>query len=58
LSHLLALSAKILTRLVLRAVEVLEEQDLIHDHGFLYRVEGGISGTENGLAPGAVTEES
>ncbi len=58
LSHLLALSAKTLTRLVLRAVEVLEEQDLIYDHGFLYRVEGGIGATENGLAPGAVTEES
>jgi 5'-methylthioadenosine phosphorylase len=58
LSHLLALSAKTLARLVLRAVEVLEEQDLICDHGFLYRVEGGIGGTENGLASGAVTEES
>ena len=58
LSHLLALSAKTLTRLVLRAAEVLEEQDLIYDHGFLYRIEGGIGGTGNGLAPGAVTEES
>jgi 5'-methylthioadenosine phosphorylase len=58
LSHLLSLSAKTLTRLVLRAVEVLEEQDLIYDHGFLYRVEGGIGGTEDGLASGAVTEES
>jgi hypothetical protein len=58
LSYLLALSAKTLTKLVLRAVEVLEEQDLIYDHGFLYRVEGGIHGAENGLTPGAVTEES
>jgi 5'-methylthioadenosine phosphorylase len=58
LSHLLALSAKTLTRLVLQAVEVLEEQDLIYDYGFLYRVEGGIGGTEDGLASGAVTEES
>jgi 5'-methylthioadenosine phosphorylase len=58
LSHLLALSAKTLTKLVLRAAEVLEEQDLLYDHGFLYRIEDGIGGTENGLAPGAVTEES
>jgi 5'-methylthioadenosine phosphorylase len=58
LSHLLALSAKTLTRLVLRAAEVLEEQDLTYEHGFLYRVEGGIGGIEAGVAPGAVTEET
>ncbi len=58
LSHLLTLSAETLTRLVLRTVELLEEQDLVYDHGFLYRVEGGLGGTENGLAPGAMSEES
>jgi 5'-methylthioadenosine phosphorylase len=58
LSHLLALSAKTLTRLVLRAVEVLEEQDLVYDYGFLYRVEGGLGVTEEGLAPGPASEES
>jgi 5'-methylthioadenosine phosphorylase len=58
LSRLLTLSARTLTKLVLRTVEVLEEQDLVYDHGFLYRVEGGIGGIEAGVAPGAVTEES
>src|SRR5918997_37948 len=33
LSRLLTLSAKTLTKLVLRTVEVLEEQDLVYDHG-------------------------
>ena len=41
LSHQLALSARILTRLVLQTVETLKEEDLAYDHGFLYRVEGG-----------------
>jgi 5'-methylthioadenosine phosphorylase len=57
LSYLLGLSAKILTRLVLRTAEILEEQDLVYDHGFVYRVDGGLGGTEDGLAPGAVSEE-
>ena len=35
-----------LARLVLQTVD------------FLYRVEGGLGGTEDGLAPGAVSEES
>jgi hypothetical protein len=55
---LLALSAQTLTKLVLRTVEILEEQDLVYDHGFLHRVEGGIGGMEDGVAPGAATEES
>jgi purine nucleoside phosphorylase len=42
LDRLLALSAKVLPRLVLRTVEMLEEQDLTFDHGYVYRVEGGI----------------
>lgn len=58
LSRLLTLSAKTLTKLVLRTVEVLEEQDLVYDHGFIYRVEGGIGGIEAAVAPGVVTEES
>jgi 5'-methylthioadenosine phosphorylase len=58
LSRLLALSAKTLARLILRTVEVLEEQDLVYDHGFLYRVEGGIGHTEVDAAPGAAAEES
>ncbi len=34
------------------------KQDLVYDHGFLHRVEGGIGGMEDGVAPGAATEES
>lgn len=43
LGRLLALSAEVLTRLVLRAVEMLGEEDLRHDHGYVYRVEGGVA---------------
>jgi|SRR5215212_4261979 len=42
LDRLLALSARVLPRLVLRAVEMLEEEDLIFDHGYVYRMEGGV----------------
>ena len=42
LDHLLALSAKVLPRLVLRTVEMLEEKDLTFDQGYVYRVEGGV----------------
>lgn len=42
LDHLLALSAKVLPRLVLHTVEMLEERDLGFEHGYVYRVEGGI----------------
>lgn len=42
LDRLLALSARVLPRLVLRTVQMLEEEDLIFDHGYVYRVEGGI----------------
>ncbi len=38
LGRLLALSAEVLTRLVLRTAEVLEEEDLRYDHGYVYRV--------------------
>lgn len=43
LGRLLALSAEVLTRLVLRTVEVLGEEDLRYDHGYVYRVEGGVA---------------
>jgi 5'-methylthioadenosine phosphorylase len=42
LDSLLSLSARVLPRLVLRTVEMLEEEDLGFDHGYVYRVEGGI----------------
>ena len=42
LDRLLALSAKVLPRLILRTVEILEEEDLTFDHGYVYRMEGGI----------------
>jgi 5'-methylthioadenosine phosphorylase len=42
LDRLLALSAKVLPRLVFRTVELLEEKDLTFDQGYVYRVEGGV----------------
>jgi hypothetical protein len=42
LGRLLALSSETLSRLVLRAAEMLEEKDLAFDHGYVYRVDGGI----------------
>lgn len=42
LDCLLALSARVLSRLVLRVVETLEEQDFAFDHGYVYRIERGI----------------
>ena len=47
LDRLLALSTEVLPRLVLRTVETLEEEDLTFDHGYVYRVEGGV-GPRNG----------
>jgi 5'-methylthioadenosine phosphorylase len=41
LDRLLSLSAKVLPRIALRTVEVLEEKDLTFDHGYVYRFEGG-----------------
>ena len=35
LDRLLALSARVLSRLVLRVVETLEEQDFAFDHGYV-----------------------
>jgi hypothetical protein len=32
----------ILPRLVLLTAEMLEEEDLVFDHGYVYRVEGGV----------------
>lgn len=42
LDRLLALSAEVLPRLILRTVEILEEEDLTFDHGYVYRMEGGV----------------
>ena len=42
LGRLLALSSEVLPGLILRATEMLEEQDLVFDHGYVYRVEGGV----------------
>jgi purine nucleoside phosphorylase len=42
LDRLLVLSTEVLPRIVLRAVETLEEEDLAFDHGYVYRAEGGI----------------
>ena len=42
LDRLLSLSARVLPRLVLRTVEMLEEEDLGFGHGYVYRMEGGI----------------
>ncbi len=43
LDRLLALSARVLPRLVLRTVEVMEVEDLRFDRGYVYRMEGGVS---------------
>jgi hypothetical protein len=42
LDGLLALSTEVLPRVILRTVEMLEEEDLTFDHGYVYRVEGGV----------------
>lgn len=42
LDRLLALSARVLPRLVLRTIETLEERDLGFDHGYVYRMQGGV----------------
>jgi purine nucleoside phosphorylase len=47
LDRLLALAADVLPRIVLRAAETLEEEDLIFEHGYVYRVEGGIDGRKS-----------
>lgn len=42
LDRLLALSAEVLLQIVLQTVETLERDDLTFDHGYVYRVEGGV----------------
>jgi hypothetical protein len=42
LDRLLALSAEVLPRVLLKGVETLEEEDLVFDHAYIYRVEGGV----------------
>ncbi|CAA9455160.1 MAG: 5'-methylthioadenosine phosphorylase [uncultured Rubrobacteraceae bacterium] len=46
LDRLLTLSAEVLSRLVLRTAEMLEERDLSFEHGYVYRMEGGAGGAE------------
>lgn len=46
LERLLGLSAEVLSRLVLGTAAMLEEEDLIHDHGYIYRFEGGVDRAE------------
>ena len=46
LDRLLALSTEVLPKLVLRAAETLEEEDLAFDHGYVYRMEGGVGARE------------
>jgi len=46
LSRLLKLSAEVLPQLVLQTVKVVEEKDLTFDHGYVYRMEGGIGRRE------------
>ena len=40
--RVLVLSAEVLYRRVLRTAAMLEEEDWIYDHGYVYRVEGGV----------------
>ena len=42
LDRLLALSAEVLPRVLLKSVETLEGEDLVFDHAYIYRVEGGV----------------
>lgn len=42
MDRLFALSKEVLPRLILRTVEGLVEEDFAFDHGYVYRVEGGI----------------
>jgi 5'-methylthioadenosine phosphorylase len=50
LDRLLDLSAKVLPRLLLGTVETLEAEDLTFDHGYVYRVEGGVGPLADGRA--------
>ncbi len=58
LGYLLALSAEVLTRLVLRTVEVSGEEDLRYDHGYVYRVEGGVARDDAEPPPDVTARES
>ncbi len=42
LAALLSRSREVLPRLLLRTAETLEKEDFAYDHGYVYRVEGGI----------------
>ena len=46
LDRLLALATEVLPKLVLRTAETLEQKDLAFDHGYVYRMEGGVGARE------------
>ena len=46
LDRLLALSTRVLPQILLETVETLEGEDLLFDHGYVYRVEGGVGPRE------------
>lgn len=50
LDSMLALSTRVLPKLVVRTVEMLEEEDLSFDYGYVYRIEGGAGRTDGDLA--------
>ena len=43
LERLLGSSVEVLSRLALRTAQIMEEEDLIYDHGYVYRVAGGVA---------------
>ena len=47
LDRLLGRSAEVLPRILLRTVEMLNEEELTFDHGYVYRVEGGVGPLED-----------
>ncbi|CAA9491200.1 MAG: 5'-methylthioadenosine phosphorylase [uncultured Rubrobacteraceae bacterium] len=46
LERLLGQSAKVLSSLVVQSATMLKEEDLIPDHGYVYRVEGGVESAD------------
>lgn len=54
LARMLELTSVIMPRLVFRAAQILEEEDLVFDHGYVYRFGGGVqqdaeAGQSNGV---------
>ena len=42
LGRLLALSSEVMPRLILRSAELLDGDDMVFEHGYVYRVDGGV----------------